>query len=189
MRTLDVDTSYFTYEKLAKEYILYMKSIQATGPYNVLGWSFGGALAFEIIRQLTIKGDTIGNVVLIDSFFNYKKVATIIGTESTEKDNMHYRYTPSIYPPDVSRTNIILFKASQVDDDASYMQPAVAFLSNKQMDTLYKIYNHYAKHTRANYLDDIIKPHEFTLIPMQHSHNSWIKDESVIDTIVDYLVK
>ncbi|CAF1039053.1 unnamed protein product, partial [Didymodactylos carnosus] len=49
----------FSFETLARLYIKYIKLIQLNGPYNFLGWSFGGVLSFEISRQLNNAGDEI----------------------------------------------------------------------------------------------------------------------------------
>ncbi|NET73537.1 MAG: AMP-binding protein, partial [Sphaerospermopsis sp. SIO1G2] len=53
-------------EDMAKEYIKEMKSVQPEGPYYLLGYSFGGMLAFEIAQQLYRQGDTIAALVLLD---------------------------------------------------------------------------------------------------------------------------
>ena len=63
-----------TFEDLAKDYILRLKRIQPEGPYCLVGWSFGGALAVEVARQLVERGDTISKLILLDPMFNYKYV-------------------------------------------------------------------------------------------------------------------
>jgi amino acid adenylation domain-containing protein/FkbM family methyltransferase len=42
-----------------------IKTIQAVGPYHLLGWSLGGVIAFELATQLEADGDT--SVFIIDS--------------------------------------------------------------------------------------------------------------------------
>eukprot|EP01132_Coremiostelium_polycephalum_P002165 gene2165-2665_t len=64
------------FEELAKYYINHIKSIQPRGPYNFLGWSFGGLLSMEISRQLVEAGESIDNLMFIDSYFNVKKAYT-----------------------------------------------------------------------------------------------------------------
>ena len=59
-----------TIEELSKKYLNSIKSVQSTGPYNIVGWSFGGLLAFEITRQLEVLGDNVGFLGLIDSFIS-----------------------------------------------------------------------------------------------------------------------
>ncbi|CAF4205444.1 unnamed protein product [Rotaria sp. Silwood2] len=54
-------------EIIAEEYIFQMKRIQPTGPYNLLGYSFGGLVAYEMVRQLYKKhGATVRSLILID---------------------------------------------------------------------------------------------------------------------------
>jgi thioesterase domain-containing protein len=52
---------------MASSYVKEMISVQPNGPYNILGWSFGGALAFEIARQIHQAGGTIGLLVFMDA--------------------------------------------------------------------------------------------------------------------------
>ena len=59
-------------EDMASEYIEAIRAIQPHGPYNLAGWSFGGAVAFEMAQQLVAKGESVGLVGLIDTFFSGK---------------------------------------------------------------------------------------------------------------------
>ncbi|CAF4093222.1 unnamed protein product, partial [Adineta steineri] len=43
------------------------------------GWSFGGVLSFELSRQLINAGEKVGNIFMIDSFFNARKASFEIG--------------------------------------------------------------------------------------------------------------
>ncbi|KAL9004648.1 MAG: hypothetical protein Q9188_002539 [Gyalolechia gomerana] len=52
---------------MAASFIKEMKRRQTQGPYNVGGWSAGGVMAYEIVRQLTDAGDQVDRLVLIDS--------------------------------------------------------------------------------------------------------------------------
>jgi N-(5-amino-5-carboxypentanoyl)-L-cysteinyl-D-valine synthase len=40
-----------TFEELAEYYIAHMRKVQPKGPYNILGWSFGGILGLEISQR------------------------------------------------------------------------------------------------------------------------------------------
>jgi thioesterase domain-containing protein len=57
-----------TFEQMAELYIQAMRSVQPSGPYQLGGWSLGGLLAWEIARQLTDEGETIGLLALIDTY-------------------------------------------------------------------------------------------------------------------------
>ena len=56
-----------TMEGKAAHYLTLIRGIQPEGPYHLLGWSFGGCLAFEAARQLRQAGQSIGFVGLIDT--------------------------------------------------------------------------------------------------------------------------
>jgi thioesterase domain-containing protein len=54
-------------EELADEYVAALRSVQAQGPYDLVGFSFGGPVAYEIAQQLIADGETVGLLCLIDS--------------------------------------------------------------------------------------------------------------------------
>ncbi|NIM15512.1 MAG: AMP-binding protein, partial [Candidatus Aminicenantes bacterium] len=56
-----------TIEKLARQYIDSITAVQPLGPYYIAGWSLGGTIAFEIVRQLEKKNETVSVFGLFDS--------------------------------------------------------------------------------------------------------------------------
>jgi amino acid adenylation domain-containing protein len=54
-------------QEMARSYCAAVRSLQATGPYFLAGISFGGALAFEIARQLRAEGEAIGLLAALDT--------------------------------------------------------------------------------------------------------------------------
>jgi amino acid adenylation domain-containing protein len=54
-------------EEMATRYLEAVRSVQPSGPYLLGGWSFGGALAFEMARQLESQGEEIALLALLDS--------------------------------------------------------------------------------------------------------------------------
>ncbi len=54
-------------EVIAAGYIEKIKEIQPQGPYHVAGWSLGGSIAYEMVRQLEEKGDQVDFLALFDS--------------------------------------------------------------------------------------------------------------------------
>ncbi|MFN6500470.1 MAG: amino acid adenylation domain-containing protein [Nostoc sp. DedQUE01] len=54
-------------EDMAAHYIQEIKILQPNGPYFLGGYSFGGAVAFEMARQLHEKGEEIGILIILDS--------------------------------------------------------------------------------------------------------------------------
>jgi thioesterase domain-containing protein len=55
-------------EDMAAHYVKEVRDVQPEGPYLLGGLSFGGALAFEMARQLRAQGQKIGLVALFDTF-------------------------------------------------------------------------------------------------------------------------
>jgi thioesterase domain-containing protein len=53
---------------MATHYIKAIQTIQPSGPYYIGGWSLGGAIAFEIAQQLSIAGQEIALLALLDSY-------------------------------------------------------------------------------------------------------------------------
>lgn len=52
-------------EELAKVYLAQMRKLQRHGPYHLGGACFGGAVAFEMTRQLLAAGESIGGPLLL----------------------------------------------------------------------------------------------------------------------------
>ncbi|TQF71321.1 non-ribosomal peptide synthetase [Pseudoalteromonas luteoviolacea] len=61
---------------ISERYIKQIKSVQATGPYFLMGWSMGGVIAMEIANQLISAGDHVTFVGLIDSVWQVGKNLT-----------------------------------------------------------------------------------------------------------------
>ena len=55
-------------ETLAAHYVEEMQKLQPQGPYFLMGFSFGGMVAFEMAQQLVAQGQEISQLVLIDTY-------------------------------------------------------------------------------------------------------------------------
>jgi acetoacetyl-CoA synthetase len=53
---------------MADYYLDNIREIQFRGPYLLVGYSFGGVVAFEMARRLSAKGEDIALLVLLDSY-------------------------------------------------------------------------------------------------------------------------
>ena len=53
-------------EAIANHYLSEVRAIRAHGPYLLGGYSFGAAVAFEMARQLTIEGDEVALLFMLD---------------------------------------------------------------------------------------------------------------------------
>lgn len=59
-----------TVDEMVVDYIRAIKTVQAVGPYQLLGWSFGGLIAHRLATELEAAGDTVSLLVLFDSLVN-----------------------------------------------------------------------------------------------------------------------
>ena len=56
-------------EELARRCLAELQSAQPRGPYCLAGFCFGGALAFEVAKQLRKRGELVAFLGLLDSFY------------------------------------------------------------------------------------------------------------------------
>ena len=54
-------------EELAADYLARVTEFQSAGPYHLLGYSFGGRVAFEMAARLQETGQQVGTVMMLDS--------------------------------------------------------------------------------------------------------------------------
>ena len=69
-----------TMEEKAAHYIALIQELQPQGPYHLLGWSFGGCLAYEVARRLRETDNAVGFLGLVDTILP----AALPGLESKE---------------------------------------------------------------------------------------------------------
>jgi acyl-CoA synthetase (AMP-forming)/AMP-acid ligase II/thioesterase domain-containing protein len=55
-----------TFEEMVRCYVSGIRAAQPRGPYNLLGYSYGGVVAFEIAKALEREGERIGLLGVID---------------------------------------------------------------------------------------------------------------------------
>jgi amino acid adenylation domain-containing protein len=63
-------------EEIAASYLQAMQNVQPAGPYRICGTCFSGTIAYEMARQLQLKGDTIEFLGLFDTAFPPNKAGT-----------------------------------------------------------------------------------------------------------------
>jgi thioesterase domain-containing protein/aryl carrier-like protein len=67
--------------EMAADYIGLIRTVQDTGPYYLLGWSFGGVPAHEIAVQLQAAGDEVAALILMDSYPARRPASEAAGQE------------------------------------------------------------------------------------------------------------
>ncbi|SDO80795.1 enterobactin synthetase component F [Streptomyces sp. cf386] len=53
--------------EMAADYVDHVRSVQPTGPYHLLGWSFGGVVAHEMAVQLEESGESVETLAILDA--------------------------------------------------------------------------------------------------------------------------
>jgi thioesterase domain-containing protein len=52
---------------MAESYAVRLQALYPTGPYNLLGWSFGGVVAHELAIELRRRGYAVQRLILLDA--------------------------------------------------------------------------------------------------------------------------
>ncbi|MER5774144.1 amino acid adenylation domain-containing protein [Streptomyces sp. NPDC002039] len=55
-------------EEMAADYVREIRAVQPSGPYHLLGWSFGGMVAHAMATRLREEGEEVGLLVLLDTY-------------------------------------------------------------------------------------------------------------------------
>ncbi|HYU36207.1 MAG TPA: alpha/beta fold hydrolase, partial [Thermoanaerobaculia bacterium] len=63
-------------EEMAAAYVEALCSVQAEGPYALLGWSLGGLIAYEMALQLAAAGERVEPLVLLDTWGRDRRAET-----------------------------------------------------------------------------------------------------------------
>ena len=70
--------------EMAAYYLNYIMAVQGHGHYRLLGYSFGGLLAYEVARQLEDRGDTVEMVCMLDTAHPVLTAETAADTDDAE---------------------------------------------------------------------------------------------------------
>jgi nonribosomal peptide synthetase DhbF len=57
-----------TLDDMAADYLASIRQIQPTGPYNLLGWSFGGLVAHALATRLQQQGESVALLAVLDTY-------------------------------------------------------------------------------------------------------------------------
>jgi thioesterase domain-containing protein len=73
---------------MAKNYADRIQGVQPTGPYNLLGWSFGGVVAHELAIELQRRGCVVPRLILLDAQPSIDDSVTVLNGASVELDTL-----------------------------------------------------------------------------------------------------
>ncbi|MFD8788585.1 alpha/beta fold hydrolase, partial [Kitasatospora sp. NPDC059599] len=57
-----------TLEEMAADYVRTLRGVQPEGPYHLLGWSYGGVVAYAMAAQLRRQGQEVRLLAMLDSY-------------------------------------------------------------------------------------------------------------------------
>jgi amino acid adenylation domain-containing protein len=78
-----------TITELAEDHVRHIRSLQPTGPYRLLGWSFGGNVAHAIATLLQSAGEEVSTLILVDS---YLFGGSVVRDEDDPAGGRHFQY-------------------------------------------------------------------------------------------------
>ena len=160
-----------SFQEIAEYYIQQLLKVDPKGPYNLLGWSFGGVVAFEMALQLAQSGRQISNIFFIDSFFDVSKALSNLKLTNRfiDLDPINERYTPDesqIKKLLRFEPNLLLFKAETID--------------NSVTQTKQELFHHYIQ-APYNNLDSYVPRNSISVLPMTNAtHFSWISNSELV---------
>ncbi|KAI6781567.1 N-(5-amino-5-carboxypentanoyl)-L-cysteinyl-D-valine synthase [Emericellopsis cladophorae] len=108
-----------TIEQLAEYYLSLIRDVQPEGPYDILGWSFGGIIGLEVAARLIDGGESIRMLGLIDPFFDITSATKAIDHKGTILDPIYDVYQPptnAFQAVEERAEHIVLFKATTYDE-------------------------------------------------------------------------
>ncbi|MEV6281566.1 amino acid adenylation domain-containing protein [Kribbella sp. NPDC051770] len=64
---VSLDVEFDDLDDLASTYADVIQGLQPSGPYELLGWSYGGHIMYAVARQLLSRGERVGPLVIVDA--------------------------------------------------------------------------------------------------------------------------
>ncbi|GAB3255660.1 hypothetical protein GCM10027456_32340 [Kineosporia babensis] len=64
----EIDRIPASISEMARDYVTQLREVQPSGPYHLLGWSFGGLVAHEMAVQLRESGSQVELLAIVDAF-------------------------------------------------------------------------------------------------------------------------
>jgi len=95
-------------DHMAADYAALIRQIQPFGPYNLLGWSFGGLVAYSIATHFQSEGQKVRLLALLDSYPSDLKSPISPHNENlTEQESDTTKFLTSLlHEPHHSSTNV-----------------------------------------------------------------------------------
>ncbi|MEU3186546.1 amino acid adenylation domain-containing protein [Streptomyces sp. NPDC006923] len=170
-----------SFEALAEYYLAHIRRLQPSGPYSLLGWSFGGVLALEVSSRLARADERIGSLFLIDPYFNVRQASAAVGLPDAEDilDPINYHYAPR--QEDLERLgahvgDLVLFKAGERND----------VVRDDRQRRLFAFY----QRSPYNSLDTLLPAEKIaTHLLRGETHHSWVRNERLVTEVCERVSK
>ncbi|MER5884105.1 amino acid adenylation domain-containing protein [Streptomyces sp. NPDC001941] len=161
-----------SFEALGEYYLEHIVRLRPSGPYSLLGWSFGGVLSLEVALRLARAGERVEDLFLIDPYFNVRWAVEAAGLPGTEDvlDPINYHYVPEA--ADLERVakdvrNLVLFKA---DEPNEIVRDAVQE----------RVFAHYLR-SPYNGLDTLLPAESIEVRRLRgETHHSWVRNDALV---------
>jgi nonribosomal peptide synthetase DhbF len=62
------ESLHLTLEEMVAHYLDQIRTIQPGGPYHLLGWSFGGVVAYAVATRLQLEGEQVALLAVLDGY-------------------------------------------------------------------------------------------------------------------------
>lgn len=131
-----------TVDEMVVDYIRAIKTVQAVGPYQLLGWSFGGLIAHRLATELEAAGDTVSVVVLFDSLLNVSEQsgsAQLIPADISHSAFLNRWIEDAIVAGDVQPKQVVNDEASKLELIKGVLVRKELLTNDASLDTVDRI--------------------------------------------------
>lgn len=175
---------YKSIEEMAHSYLKTLKTLRPKGPYFLGGYCTGGAVAFEMIRQLEMAGDNVSGLILIDSY----KLQFLASKEDRENYNQSQLAIMGIREHSLLAQNML----NELDHNQLLVTRYQAALYSGDCLFIYcQHIDHNDAHkdqreevkSRLNGWDRFLAPERTTCIGLNSSHRGIFRDEQMVKSM------
>ncbi|MEU8034215.1 amino acid adenylation domain-containing protein [Streptomyces sp. NPDC049099] len=141
--------------EMAADYLDQVRSVQPTGPYHLLGWSFGGVVAHEMAVLLEESGESVETLAMLDAYPMDADVAdaaasaeaapgSVAGRDVLSMLLEHFGYDPSLWAGEsLTYPRLVEIARAQEGSLASFDEQRIAalartFTNNARIAVLHK---------------------------------------------------
>ena len=160
-----------TVDEMVVDYIRAIKTVQAVGPYQLLGWSFGGLIAHRLATELEAAGDTVSVVVLFDSLLNVSEQsgsAQLIPADISHSAFLNRWIEDAIVAGDVQPKQVVNDEASKLELIKGVLVRKELLTNDASLDTVDRIMQQFRLNIRrAQQLKPTLSKAEIMLFTAQ----------------------